>query len=76
MNNNKYTTTCFFEEPLDDQLDDVWMQVNDPFVMQSHGITLYHLTHDHCLDPVVAGISECLGLPQGLSFDDVFSRIN
>lgn len=32
-------------------------------------------TQAKCMDTFVAGISECLGIPQGLSFEEVYACI-
>ena len=63
---------------LDPQIEAIAEQVNDPFCFShtsSYHEIPYHWTENQCMDAVVAGISESLGLPQGLSFNEVFARI-
>lgn len=63
---------------LDDSLDSIVCQVRDPFatyVNRQNYLIPPVLDMDVCMDSVVAGVSEALGLPTGLTFDEVFARI-
>lgn len=65
---------------VDEQLDEIFTQVKDPFQLRSMSDYIVDqmdsaVTHVTCMDAVVAGISERLGLPSGLSFEEVFGRI-
>ncbi len=63
---------------LDDTLDSIICNMRDPFatyVDSNNYLVPPVLDFDSCMDSVVAGVAEALGLPQGLSFEDVFDRI-
>lgn len=64
---------------LDDRIDSIICQVRDPFATyvnpNSYLLPADELEFEGCMDSVVAGVAEALGLPQGLSFEEVFSRI-
>lgn len=64
---------------LDDMVDSIICQIRDPFatyVNHNHYHDVLVLSNEDCLGSVVAGVSEALGLPPGLSFEDVFARIS
>lgn len=63
---------------LDDMVDSIICQVRDPFATfvdpnNYHDVMV--LDTEGCLNSMVAGVAEALGLPSGLSFEDVFARI-
>lgn len=63
---------------LDESLDSIICQVRDPFatfVNPNNYHDVMVMDTDGCLNSMVAGVAEALGLPSGLSFEDVFARI-
>jgi len=62
---------------VDANLESIVCNVRDPFATYvdpsnyDADATIYR----ECMDSVVAGVSEALGLPQGLSFEEVFERL-
>lgn len=62
---------------VDNNLDMIMDNVHDPlgFSTTAGAYVDVHWSQEQCLDAVTAGISESLGLPQGLSFEEVFAQI-
>ncbi|ABY63002.1 hypothetical protein ST201phi2-1p172 [Pseudomonas phage 201phi2-1] len=62
---------------IDDNLDSIVCNVRDPFAtyVDPSNYDDDALAYRECMDGVVAGVSEALGLPQGLSFEEVFERL-
>lgn len=64
---------------VDNNIDAMICSVRDPFATYVNATTYNtepsHWTETQCMDTVAAGISECLGLPSGLPFEEVFSLI-
>lgn len=63
---------------LDEMVESIICQVCDPFATfvdpnNYHDVMV--LDTEGCLNSMVAGVAEALGLPSGLSFEDVFARI-
>jgi hypothetical protein len=63
---------------IDTNLDMIMDNIHDPFgFCNSEGAYVdFHWSEEQCMDAVTAGISESLGLPQGLSFEEVFAQIS
>lgn len=63
--------------PLDDDLEQLEANIRDPFATfvdhDNYGEMI--VDFNGCTDSLVAGISEKLGYPYGLSFDDMYHCI-